>query len=238
MRITFLTGAGLSTAAGIPDFRGPQGVWTRDPLAERMSTLSWYLDSSEVRQRAWQMRVESGIWAAAPTAAHKRIAQAEEEADVRAVVTQNTDGLHALAGTSPEKLLEVHGSARTWKCEACGATGPMEDMIRRVKDGEADPACPDCGGITRATTILFEEMLGTDTIEAAFEAAESCDWIIAIGTSLSVTPVAHMFPMAIEAGARSIIINAEPTPFDTYADEVVRGDLQETVPRVLDELLS
>ena len=113
----------------------------------------------------------------------------------------------------------------------------MEDMIRRVKDGEPDPACPHCGGITRATTILFEEMLKTDVIEAAFEAAENCDWIIAIGTSLSVTPVAHMFPMAIEAGARGMILNAEPTPFDPYAEEVVRGDLQETVPRVLDELL-
>lgn len=238
MRITFLTGAGLSTAAGIPDFRGPQGVWTRDPLAERMSTLSWYLKSPEVRERAWQMRLESGIWAASPTEAHHRIAQAENQADVKAVVTQNTDGLHTLAGSSPDKVLEVHGSARTWQCEDCDATGPMEDQIRRVKDGEPDPSCPQCGGITRATTILFEEMLKTDVIEAAFEAAENCDWIIAVGTSLSVTPVAHMFPTAIEAGARGMILNAEPTAFDPYAEEVVRGDLQETVPRVLDELLS
>lgn len=238
MRITFLTGAGLSTAAGIPDFRGPEGVWTRDPLAERMSTLSWYLKSPEVRERAWQMRLESGIWAASPTEAHHRIAQAEKQVDVKAVVTQNTDGLHTLAGSNPDKVLEVHGSARRWQCEDCDATGPMEDQIRRVKDGEPDPSCPHCGGITRATTILFEEMLKTDVIEAAFEAAENCDWIIAIGTSLSVTPVAHMFPMAIEAGARGMILNAEPTPFDAYAEEVVRGDLQETVPRVLDELLS
>lgn len=235
-RITFLTGAGVSTGAGIPDFRGPQGTWTKDPLAERTSTLSWYLGSQEVRERAWQVRKDSPMWDSQPTAAHRAIAEAETKGHVRGVITQNIDGLHLLAGSSPALVHEVHGNARTWRCEDCRQEGPMVEMVQRVKAGETDPRCPECGGITRSTTILFEEMLDESVLDASVAAAEDCDWIIAAGTSLTVTPVAHLFPMAIEAGARGIILNAAPTQFDFMAETVDAQDVQESLPRVLREL--
>lgn len=236
MSIVFLTGAGISTAAGIPDFRGPEGVWTKDPEAELTSTLSWYLGDEGVRRKAWLMRAHAGVWEKEPTRAHRAIAQFSQEADVAAVITQNIDGLHQAAGSDPARVLEVHGNARTWRCEDCRASGPMAEAVARVHAGEPDPRCPGCGGIIRATTILFEEALEADVIDAAFAAAESCEVMIAVGTGLGVYPVAGLFPLAAENGARTIIVNAEPTPFDRLADEVLAGDLQEALPALLDDL--
>lgn len=236
MNVVILTGAGISTAAGIPDFRGPQGVWTKDPEAELTSTLSWYLRDEGVRRKAWLMRAEAGVWEKEPTDAHRAIVRFAERVDVSAVITQNVDGLHQAAGFDPSRTLEVHGSARSWRCEDCRASGPMAEAIARVHAGEFDPRCEGCGGIIRATTILFEEALEADVIDAALAAAESCDVMIAVGTGLSVHPVAGLFPLAVEKGARTIIVNAEPTPFDSLADAVVRGDLQVALPALLDDL--
>ncbi len=236
-RITFLTGAGISTGAGIPDFRGPEGIWTRDPEAELTSTLSHYLGSASVRQKAWQYRSQSRFWEAAPTKAHTAIADFEQHTGmVRGIITQNVDGLHQMAGSSPELVHEVHGNVRTWRCEDCQATGPMQEMIDRVRSGEIEPRCPGCGGIIRATTILFGEMLDGDVLDAAIDAAEDCEVIIAVGTSLNVTPVASLFPLAIENGAVGYIVNAEPTPFDAWADDVLDGDIEEVLPPLLAKL--
>lgn len=234
-RITFLTGAGISTGAGIPDFRGPKGLWTQDPEAEKTSTLSYYLTEPKVRERAWQMRLQSRVWLAEPTPAHRAIAELEATGRMRGVITQNVDGLHQAAGSRPDLVHEVHGNARTWRCEGCGARGTMAEMMNRVAAGEADPGCPRCAGIVRATTILFGEMLDPAVIDAAAQAAQDCDLIVAIGTSLFVQPVASLFPLAIEAGATGIIINAEPTPFDHDATEVIREEIQTSVPRFLDQ---
>jgi len=235
-RVAFLTGAGISTGAGIPDFRGPDGLWTRDPLAERISTLSWYLGDAEVRAKAWQYRASSPIWDAQPTPAHRAIVELEKAGRLAGIITQNTDGLHQLAGSSPELVFEVHGSARTWRCEDCRASGQMTDMLARVQAGEVDPRCPECGGIVRATTILFEEMLDADVLQGAAGVAENCDIIVAVGTSLGVYPVAGLFPLAVGNGARGIIVNGEPTGYDDLAHQVVRGDIQTELPRLVADL--
>lgn len=231
--VLILTGAGLSTAAGIPDFRGPSGLWTTDPLAERMSTLSWYLGDESVRRRAWQYRAASPMWDAKPTAAHRALVDLERAGRLRAIVTQNTDGLHQLAGSSVGVVLEVHGSARMWRCEDCGASGPMLPMIERVRAGNPDPRCQICGGITRATTILFEEMLDPAVLDAAIAAAESCDAIIAVGTGLGVQPVAGLFPYAIGHGAYGVIVNGEETAYDHLAHRIVRGDIEVELPGLI-----
>lgn len=236
MNVVFLTGAGISTAAGIPDFRGPQGVWTRDPHAELTSTLSWYLGDEDVRRKAWLMRAEASVWDKEPTHAHRAIAGFANSVDVSAVITQNVDGLHQAAGSDPARVLEVHGSARSWRCEGCAATGPMGEAVARVRAGEPDPRCVGCGGIIRAMTILFEEALDSAVIDAAHTAATQCDVMVAVGTGLSVYPVAGLFPLAAQHGARTIIVNAEETPFDAMADEIIGGDLQEALPALLESL--
>lgn len=232
-RIVILSGAGISTAAGIPDFRGPEGLWTRDPYAELVSTLSWYLRDEDVRKAAWRRRADPAVWAATPTRAHLAVAELERQGRLLAVITQNTDGLHQMAGSSAEKVHEVHGSMRTWRCEKCAATGPMEDMVSRVRAGDQDPRCPECRGITRATVILFEEVLDVDVLEASVSAVEQCDAIVAVGTSLGVYPVAGLFPLAMEHGALGVIANDSETPFDREADRVVRGRLDDVLPDLL-----
>ena len=232
-RIVILSGAGLSTAAGIPDFRGPEGLWTRDPYAELVSTLSWYLRDDDVRKAAWRRRADPAMWAAEPTRAHRAIVELERQGRLRGIVTQNTDGLHQVAGSSPELVHEVHGSARTWRCEMCGRTGPMTEMVERVQAGEEDPRCPDCGGITRATVILFEEVLDPDVLQASLDAVEDCDAIVAVGTTLGVYPVAGLFPLALQQGAYGVIVNASETAFDDDADEVIRGRLDDVLPGLL-----
>lgn len=232
-RIVILSGAGLSTAAGIPDFRGPDGLWTRDPYAELVSDLSWYLRDEDVRKSAWRRRADPAAWEAEPTRAHRAIVELERQGRLRAVITQNTDGLQQLAGSNPDLVHEVHGSMRTWRCEMCGRTGPMTDMVTRVNAGEEDPRCPYCGGITRATVVLFGEVLDADVLEASVAAAEDCDAIVAVGTTLSVYPVAALFPLAKEKGAYGVIVNDSPTQYDDEADEVVRGTLDDVLPGLL-----
>ncbi|MHA6513316.1 SIR2 family NAD-dependent protein deacylase [Tessaracoccus sp. Z1128] len=232
-RILILSGAGLSTAAGIPDFRGPEGIWTRDPYAELVSTLSWYLRDDDVRKSAWRRRAHPAMWAAQPTRSHRAIVELERAGRLRAIVTQNTDGLHQLAGSSPELVHEIHGSARTWRCEMCGRTGPMQEMLARVAAGDEDPRCPACGGITRATVVLFEEVLDPDVLAASVAAAEDCDAIVAVGTTLGVYPVAGLFPIALEQGAFGVIVNATDTAFDREADQVLRGQLDDLLPALL-----
>ncbi|OFT43851.1 NAD-dependent deacetylase [Arthrobacter sp. HMSC06H05] len=229
-RVLALTGAGVSTASGIPDFRGPQGRWTQDPEAERISTLSWYLGDEVVRRKAWQARADSVALKAQPNPGHAALVALERSGRLAGLVTQNTDGLHLVAGNSPELVHEVHGNQRRWRCEDCGVEGPMAEMIARVHAGDTDPRCPECGGITRATVILFEETLDQETMQASIELARACDVVLAIGTSLTVYPVAGLVPLAAECGAKVVIINAEPTPFDSIADAVVNDPIQDVLP--------
>lgn len=232
-RVLALTGAGLSTASGIPDFRGPRGRWTLDPDAERVSTLSWYLGDERVRRAAWVARATPAFWAAEPNAGHRALVDVERRGVLAGIVTQNTDGLQQLAGSNPALVHEVHGNARTWRCEQCGATGPMADMVARVHAGDTDPRCLACGGITRATVVLFEEMLDPAVLDAAVRLAETADLVLAVGTSLTVHPVSGLVPYAFGHSARVVIVNAEETPYDYLADAVLRDPIAEALPRLV-----
>lgn len=231
--VTVLTGAGISTDSGIPDFRGPQGVWTKNPKAERMATLSYYLRDSEVRRESWQHRLDSPAWAAEPNSGHLAIAELERQGRLTAVVTQNTDELHQRAGNSPEKVIEVHGTMRRVRCWDCGAEGPMEEALERVRAGDLDPFCVRCGGVLKSATISFGQSLDPAVLARAEQAALSCDVFMAVGSSLGVYPAAGLVPLAKSAGAALIIVNAEPTPFDDDADVVLHASISDVLPRIV-----
>ncbi|MFF5259537.1 NAD-dependent deacetylase [Actinomadura viridis] len=232
--ITVLTGAGISTDSGIPDFRGPQGVWTKDPAAAAMSTIGSYLADPEVRRRAWRSRRDHPAWDAEPNAAHAALVDLERAGRLRALITQNIDGLHQRAGSSPETVIEIHGTMREAECLACGLRTPMPEVLARVEAGEEDPPCPACGGIQKSATISFGQALKEDVLEAAVAAARSCDLFVAVGTSLTVQPAAGLCLEAVETGARLVIVNAEPTPYDELADAVLRKPIGETLPRLVE----
>ena len=229
-RIVVLTGAGISTGSGIPDFRGPNGLWTRDPEAEKLSDIRYYLADPEVRRKAWQKRLANPAWTAQPNAGHKAIVELERLGKLHALITQNIDGLHQKAGTSAERVVEVHGTMHSVVCWVCGERGPMLPTLERVRAGEADPACAACGGILKSATILFGEGLAPGVMERAMAAAVEADLLIAVGTTLQVYPVAGVVPAAKSAGARLVIINADPTPFDRLADAVLHKPIGETLP--------
>ena len=232
-QITVLTGAGISTESGIPDFRGPQGVWTRDPEAEKLSTLQNYVADPDIRRRAWQERLRHPAWTAEPNAGHVALVDLERQGRLRALVTQNIDGLHQKAGSSPAAVIEVHGTVHEVTCLSCGDRTPMRSALDRVEAGEPDPACLVCGGILKSATVSFGQELDQRVLAAAAEAAADCDVFLAVGTSLQVWPVAGLTEIAAAHGARIVIVNAEPTPFDELADLVVREPISDVLPRLL-----
>jgi NAD-dependent deacetylase len=234
-RIVALTGAGISTDSGIPDFRGPQGVWTKNPMAEKLSNIHYYMSDPEVRKAAWRSRMDHIAWTAKPNAGHLALAALERRGKLHALITQNIDELHQQAGNSPEKVIEVHGTMRKVVCMECGMTAPMQKALDRVRAGEADPPCRDCGGILKSATISFGQALVPEVIDAAMRAAEEADLFLAIGSTLQVYPVAGAVPLARAAGAKLVIINAEPTQFDDIADAVFRDSISEVLPGLLGE---
>jgi NAD-dependent protein deacetylase/lipoamidase len=232
-RLVVLTGAGISTDSGIPDFRGPQGVWTRNPEAEKLATLQNYLADPDVRRRAWRSRLESPAWQARPNAGHRALVALERGGRLDTLVTQNVDGLHQMAGSSPERVIEIHGTMREVACLSCGERAPMERMLERVRAGEEDPACRTCGGILKSATISFGQSLVQADLARAGQAARRCDLMLAVGTKLSVWPIAGMVPTARDAGARVVIVNAEPTEMDEMAHAVLRGSISELLPQIV-----
>src|SRR5947209_8251132 len=232
-RVVVLTGAGISTDSGIPDFRGPQGVWTKNPEAEKTATLSYYLSDPEVRKRSWRNRLESPAWRAAPNAGHRALVDLERQGKLHTLVTQNVDELHQRAGTDPAKLVEIHGTMREVQCLSCGERAPMERALERVRAGEEDPPCRTCGGILKSATISFGQNLVPEHLMRAQLAAETCDLLLAVGSSLGVYPAAGMVPRSEESGAAVIRVNAEPTPFDAVADAVLRGSISEILPALV-----
>ena len=229
-RLVALTGAGISTDSGIPDFRGPQGVWTKDPKAEKLSNIHYYVSDPEVRRLAWQSRLEHPAWRATPNAGHRALVELERRGRLHALVTQNIDGLHQRAGSSPERVIEVHGTVHDAVCLQCEWRGPMQAVLDRVRAGEEDPPCTRCGGILKSATVSFGQPLVAEVITRAMDAADEADLLLAVGTSLQVYPVAGMVPAAKAAGARVVIVNAEPTPFDDMADAVLRQPIGEILP--------
>ncbi len=221
--VVALTGAGISTESGIPDFRGPEGVWTRDPRAERLSNIGYYLADPRIRREAWQRRADHPAWGARPNAGHRALVDLERAGRLDLLVTQNIDGLHLAAGTSLARLVEIHGTIRETACLACGDRRPMRETLGRVRDGEPDPACLACGGILKSATVSFGQNLDARLLARADAAAAEADLFLAVGTSLTVYPVARLPEIALAAGARLVIVNAEPTALDKRADAVLRG---------------
>jgi NAD-dependent deacetylase len=232
-RIVVLTGAGISTESGIPDFRGPQGVWTKDPQAEKLSNIHYYVADPDIRRKSWQSRLAHPAWTAQPNVGHAAIVELERRGKLHALITQNIDGLHQRAGNSSERVIEVHGTVHDVVCLSCGWKGPMQAALERVRAGESDPPCAQCGGILKSDTISFGQALVPEVIDRAMQAAAGADLLISVGTSLQVYPIAGAVPAAKSAGARVVIVNAEATPFDGIADAVLRGAIGETLPRMV-----
>jgi NAD-dependent deacetylase len=233
-RVVALTGAGVSTDSGIPDFRGPEGVWTKDPRAERLSNIQHYMADPEIRKWAWRLRVEHPAWTAEPGDGHLALTELEQKGKLHTLITQNIDGLHQSAGTSSDILIEIHGTLRDVVCMSCGERAPMQRALDRVRAGEDDPPCRTCGGILKSATISFGQPLVDADLERCRAAAATCDLFLAVGTSLVVYPVAMLPQVALHAGARLVIVNAEPTPYDSRADAVLTGPIKDILPAVVD----
>jgi NAD-dependent deacetylase len=231
-RVVALTGAGISTDSGIPDFRGPQGVWTRNPAAEKLSTIQNYLADPEVRRAAWRGRLEHTAWTAQPNRGHEALVRLERRGKLHALITQNVDELHQIAGNDRDRVIEVHGTIRRVMCWRCGERSPMARTLARVRAGEEDPACLRCGGILKSDTISFGQALVPEVIDRAMQVAGEADLLLAIGSTLQVYPVAGAVPLARRAGARVVIVNAEPTAMDDVADALLRGSIGEILPAI------
>ncbi|MEV0931657.1 SIR2 family NAD-dependent protein deacylase [Streptomyces phaeochromogenes] len=231
--VALLSGAGVSTDSGIPDYRGPNGLWQRDPEAQKLVTYEYYMGDPEIRRRSWQMRRKNRTLQAEPNAAHLAVAELERAGVPVRVITQNVDGLHQLAGMPARKVLELHGSARSFACTKCRARGPMEDALARVEAGEEDPPCLECGGILKSATVFFGERLDPVVLGEAVAITKACHVFIAVGTSLQVQPAASLAGIAADHDARLVIVNAEPTPYDDRADEVVREPIGTALPQLL-----
>jgi NAD-dependent deacetylase len=232
-RIVVLTGAGISTESGIPDYRGPQGVWTKNPAAEKMATLQTYVSDPEVRKLAWQRRLSSETWAAQPNVGHHSLVELERQGRLHTLITQNIDGLHQRAGSSPERVVEVHGTIHEVVCLQCDERAPMQRALDRVRAGEVDPPCRSCGGMLKSATISFGQSLVQQDLARAELAARSCDLLLAIGSTLAVYPIAAVVPVAKRAGAKLVIVNGEPTEMDELADAVVRGRIGEVLSSLI-----
>lgn len=232
-RVVVLTGAGISTDSGIADFRGPQGLWTKNPEAEKMANIRYYMSDPEVRRRSWQMKLAGAEHAREPNAGHYALLELERRDKLHTLITQNVDGLHVQAGTDPERVVEIHGTLREVVCMQCDERAPMQRALDRVRAGEEDPPCRSCGGILKSATISFGQGLVGEDLARSETAAKECDLMFAIGTTLGVYPIAGVVPVAYECGASVIILNAEPTEMDRLADVVLRGSISELLPRVL-----
>lgn len=234
MNVTVLSGAGISTDSGIPDFRGPQGVWTKDPAAQALYTLQNYLADPSVRRRAWVGRREHPAWRAVPNEGHRALVELERAGLLRAIVTQNIDELHQRAGSSADRVVELHGTLFQVECVSCGLRTPMREVLER---DEPDPACLSCGGIQKAATISFGQSLDPGVLREAISAARECDLLLAVGTSLTVQPAASLCSQALDAGAALVIMNAQPTPYDADADLVIDQPIGVALPAFVKELI-
>jgi NAD-dependent deacetylase len=232
-RVVVLTGAGISTDSGIADFRGPQGLWTKDPAAEKAAHISHYLSDPAVRERAWQRRLESPAFDAEPNAGHRALVDLERTGRLHTLITQNIDGLHRAAGSDPAKVVEVHGTVREVVCLDCGDRHPMPVALERVAAGELDPSCERCGGILKSATISFGQSLVVEDLERAMTAARATDLLIAVGTTLTVFPVADVVPLAVAHGAPVVIVNAEPTAMDDLADVLLDASISDVLPAMV-----
>lgn len=237
--VVVLTGAGVSTASGIPDFRGPEGVWTKNPAAERLSNIDAFTSSTEVRQAAWQRLLLGRDVAVQPNPAHRALVAFERSGKLKALITQNIDGLHVAAGSDPDLVIEVHGNSRTTRCLRCGTETPTAEVLEQVAAGDLDPHChaviqnAECAGLLKTAVVSFGQPLPQREFARAEYLAKQSDLLICLGSTLAVRPVSDLVPKALSRGSRLLIINAEPTQYDDEADVVVRGDIPSVLGQVL-----
>lgn len=231
-RIVVLSGAGISTDSGVPDFRGPKGLWTTNPMAEKASHIEHYVNDPEVRRMAWRQRVRHEAWSAEPNAGHLAIVELERQGWLHTLLTQNIDGLHQAAGNSPALVVEVHGTMREVVCLDCEDRAPMQRALERVRAGEEDPHCLGCGGMLKSATVSFGQSLDPEALRRAERAALAADLLLAVGSTLTVFPIADVPRVAKAAGARVVVVNGEPTAFDRDADAVLRGPIGDILPAI------
>ncbi len=236
--IAVLTGAGISTDSGIPDYRGPNGLWQRDPEAEKLVTYRHYVADPEIRRRAWLMRRDAGALAAEPNAGHRALVELERSGLPMRVLTQNVDGLHQKAGLPERKVFELHGTAREVQCLRCRVRSSMDEALALVAAGEPDPACPACGGVLKPATVMFGETLDPVVLDRSRAVAKACDLMLAVGSTLQVHPAAGLVGTAVEGGARLIIVNASPTPYDPLADELIREPIGTALPALVRRIIA
>lgn len=234
--VVVLTGAGVSTESGIPDFRSPGGIWDRFDPSE--FTYQNYVSNPEHRKTVWQLGLDvyPVLERAQPNPAHLAVTELERRGKLRCLVTQNIDGLHQKAGTSPERTIEIHGTAREVTCLSCGDRQGRKAVHERLVTGEEDPPCRACGGILKPATISFGQAMPEREMMLAFEHARRCRVFLVIGSSLVVYPVASLPAEAVRAGAQLLIVNREPTPYDSVADAVLHGSAGETMEALLSAL--
>ncbi len=232
-RVLVFTGAGISTESGIPDFRGPDGVWTRVDPAE--FTIDRYLANAETRSRSWQMRRDSGALLAEPNPGHHAITRLWKAGRVHGLVTQNIDGLHQRAGMPDDAVIELHGNANRTICVACATRSDTLDVLARL-DEHDDPPCPECGGILKVDVVFFGEMLPEAATRRAFDLAASADAVVAVGSTLSVYPAAHVPLDVVRAGNPLVIINRGETEFDSLASVRIDAGAGEALGAIADAL--
>jgi len=229
------TGAGISTESGIPDFRGPDGIWTKvDPS---QFTFQRYLNDAEMRRQIWETFLVGGRWPQAePNAAHIAIAELERLGKLDCLITQNVDSLHLAAGNSEDLILELHGASRYVKCIDCGKRFSREQALPIVEKDKVNPKCDACGGLLKSGTVAFGEPMPARETREAERRARSCDLFLVIGSSLVVYPAAFMPVYALQAGARVVVINLEPTPVDDRAHAVIHGKAGELMPLIMERV--
>jgi NAD-dependent deacetylase len=235
-RLSVLTGAGISTDSGIPDFRGPDGVWTKNPRMADLFTYQNYMADPTVRQKFWESYSGHSAWTAEPNAAHKALASLDSAGMAVRVLTQNIDGLHQRGGMPARKVLELHGSMHNTICTECSRLVPSSEVLSRVSAGEPDPSCASCGGILKLDVVLFGQYLDAEVLGHARNIATASQLFIAIGSTLEVEPAASLCHVAVEAGANLVIVNRDRTPYDHLAVEVIREPIGVAVPRICEAL--
>jgi NAD-dependent deacetylase len=235
-QVVVLTGAGVSTASGIPDFRGPDGVWTKQPGSERLFSLEAYLTDDDVRRQVWQLRLENPAFTVDPNPAHHALAELEQLGRMHTLITQNIDGLHQAGGSQPGRIVEIHGTIHQVECLSCQRVIDAEPVLARVRAGDPDPRCEVCGGLQKSATISFGQSLDPARLQRAHDAVMGCDLLLSIGSSLVVHPVALLPRTALEAGARLIVMNGEPTPYDDAADALISSDIVASLTALVAEV--
>ncbi len=239
-RILVFSGAGLSTESGIPDFRGPDGLWTKvDPDD---FTIDRYVTNRDLRVRGWRMHIDGELWGARskvqPNAGHRAIVRLHEADRLAGVITQNVDGLHYRSGLADDMVAELHGNVRFSHCLACETRWPTETVLQWVEAGEDDPRCPACGGIVKTETVMFGEMLPDEEVRQASLFLALADAVLVVGSTVSVWPAADFVIRAGVQGKPIVVINKGGTEADHLAAVKLEAGIGEVLPDLVDRILS